>query len=247
MIYLAATAWLLLIALLAWAVRALWLGVVQSRVLNLVLLPGTLVAQIGYIVGLLITGAGSGTVSVLGDEPEPDEKEAEKPAGPHTSVIGAVIIGFLTIAAVGATMQVVLYSFGGARSDHISAEHLALQVPDTLPAFWEQVRQLVTLTEETLEAFRNADAGRWADIVFIYLMVCLAVRMAPVPGNIWGHFGAIVAQGAVLALVGTVIESLAGFVSLFWPLLALVTGLLLLLLLFSALARGCIVLVSALA
>lgn len=245
MIYLAATIWLLLIVLLAWSVRALWAGVLQSRVLNLLLLPGTLVSQVGYICGLLITGAKAGNVSVLGEEDAKDD-DKETPSTPETSVMGAIIIGFLTMAAVGATMQVVVFSFGGARAQYISDQHLAVQVPSTLPAFWEQVRQLVTLSEETFEALRNADLQKWADIVFFYLMISLAVRMAPPVGNAWGHFGAIAVQGGILALAGTVAEGLSTLVVAFWPMMSLVTGLLLLLLLFSAIARALIVLVAAL-
>ena len=57
MVYAAFTFWLLVIVLTAWGVHRLWSGMVKPKVLNTVLLPGTLVAQIGHVLGLLVTGA----------------------------------------------------------------------------------------------------------------------------------------------------------------------------------------------
>ena len=52
MLYLALTFWLLVIVLTAWGVERLWSGMVRPKILNTVLLPGTLVAQIGLVLGL---------------------------------------------------------------------------------------------------------------------------------------------------------------------------------------------------
>ena len=57
MLFAAMTFWLVTAVLSAWGVQQLWRGMVAPRVVNAVLLPGTLVAQLGHVLGLLITGA----------------------------------------------------------------------------------------------------------------------------------------------------------------------------------------------
>ena len=44
-LYAALTFWLLTVVLIAWGVHRLWCGMARPRVVNAVLLPGTLVAQ----------------------------------------------------------------------------------------------------------------------------------------------------------------------------------------------------------
>ncbi|MCH7591541.1 MAG: hypothetical protein IH989_02010, partial [Planctomycetes bacterium] len=64
MLYAALTFWLLTVVLIAWGVHRLWCGMARPRVVNAVLLPGTLVAQTGRVFGLLITGASVRTASL---------------------------------------------------------------------------------------------------------------------------------------------------------------------------------------
>ena len=59
MIYFAVTFWLLVAVLTAWGVHQLWSGMLKPRTVNSILLPGTLVAQLGHVLGLLVTGLSS--------------------------------------------------------------------------------------------------------------------------------------------------------------------------------------------
>ncbi len=87
----------------------------------------------------------------------------------------------------------------------------------------------------------------WQIIAFVYLMICLTVRMAPFPGNAHGHIGAIAAVGCILALVGTISVEATAMVEQAWPLLSLTVGWLMLLLMASLVACGFVSTVRALA
>ena len=56
MLYAALTFWLLVVVFTAWGVHHIWSGLLKPRTVNLLLLPGTLVAQIGYVMGVLVSG-----------------------------------------------------------------------------------------------------------------------------------------------------------------------------------------------
>ena len=56
MVYVEFTVWLLLIVFCSIAVYRLWTGMVRPAWVNWVLLPGTVVSEMAYIFGCLITG-----------------------------------------------------------------------------------------------------------------------------------------------------------------------------------------------
>ena len=68
MLYAALTFWLLVIVFCAWGVHALWSGLIKPRAVNTILLPGTLVAQLGHVLGLLITGNQVQNTALMSDD-----------------------------------------------------------------------------------------------------------------------------------------------------------------------------------
>src|SRR3989304_852994 len=99
MLYVAMTFWLLVCVLAAWGVHRLWCAIVPVRVLNALLLPGTLVALLGHILGLLVTGATVRTATLYKDgSGDPETTTHPKPRIP---VIGPAIIGMLPLLACG--------------------------------------------------------------------------------------------------------------------------------------------------
>ena len=100
MIYAAASVWVTVVMLLAWGVHHLWSTIVKPKVVNGVLLPGTLIAQLGHIVGLLITGGTvNNTALMRGDEKgSPGTDPSPQPKIP---VIGPVIVALLPMLALG--------------------------------------------------------------------------------------------------------------------------------------------------
>ncbi len=235
MIYAAASFWLLVFVLMAWGVEHLWRSQAKTKTINTLLFPGTLVAQLGRIVGLLITGA-KVTPGAKGDDGDrsPPDWQTSLP------VIGPVLVALFPMTAIGLMLYLVIMHLGPAIVSKLPADQIPPALPMTLTACWEQLRRLITLSEATLNAVRAADGASWQLILFVYLMICLTIRMAPFPGNVRGHIGAVVILGIVAALAGTVWSTMPQFILNIWPLLALSIGWLLLILLVSLLACGVI-------
>ncbi len=237
MIYATASVWLGLIVLLAWGVYHLWSGILQPKTVNGILLPGTLFAQLGRVVGLLITGATVHDTALMGnnDKGEPSTGPSVRPKIPF---FGPIVVALLPMLAIGVAMFMAVVHLGGPILERMPPDGLAKVLPSGVAAFWEQLRALITLAEHTLEAARHTDAAAWKPLLLVYLLTCFSVRMAPLPGNARGHLGAIAAVGTIAALIGTLSPRPAAVIAEVWPVVSLATGWLVLLLLFSLVARG---------
>lgn len=243
MTYIALTFWLLIIVLTAWGVHQLWSGMVKPKVLNTLLLPGTLVALIGHVLGLLITGA-TITNTTLYKNDESGAPENTPHPDPKIPVLGPVIIGLLPLLACAIAIYFVARAFGGSILGGLSGIGVAPDLPVSIAAYWDLLRALVSLVEGFVASIARADLARWQTWMFIYLLVCLAVRCAPFPGNLRGALGAIV----VLGVAGATLQAFAAVDDLrvrnAWAVLNLTLAALLLLLLISLLIRGTIGLIQ---
>jgi hypothetical protein len=239
MIYAAASVWVMVVMLLAWGVHHLWSTIVKPKAVNGVLLPGTLVAQLGQIVGLLITGGTvNNTALMRGDEKgSPGTDPSPQPKIP---VIGPVIVALLPMLALGATLYLAIKKLGMPVMEKMPKDLISGQLPGSLAAFWEQLRGLITLAEGTLNAVRSAENANWRISVFVYLLTCLTVRTAPLPGNVRGHIGAIGSVGVIAWLASTVTPGIPEVILQAWPILTLAIGWLLLLLILSLIVRAVI-------
>ncbi|MEE9294576.1 MAG: hypothetical protein V3W34_06415 [Phycisphaerae bacterium] len=238
MLYAALTFWLLFVVLAAWAVQQLWGGIVKPRVLNMILLPGTLVAQLGHVLGLLVTGATVSNTALYKEESgEPGTTQNAKPRIP---IIGPMVIGLLPLLACAAAILLAARLLG---DDALSAT-LSQAVPSTLPTSldgaWQFLRDQVTMVEMLVESTAAAFPGTWQFWLLIYLVVCLTVRMAPFPGSFRGSLGAILLLGLLAAAIGLVSASWPTHVESFWRVLNLMVPTLMFLLLVSALVRGAV-------
>ena len=100
MLYVAMTLWLMMIVLSAWGVYRLWSAMVRPRIINMLLLPGTLVAQLGHVVGLLVTGATVNDTTLYKDD-ESGDPGATQNAKPRIPILGHRISGALLLLACG--------------------------------------------------------------------------------------------------------------------------------------------------
>jgi hypothetical protein len=237
MIYVAMTFWLLFVVLTAWGVHQLWSGMVRPKVFNIVLLPGTLVAQLGHVLGLLVTGATVSNTSLVGDDESAAPRTTRDPK-PRIPLVGPIVIGMLPLIACGVAIFVVARFLGGALLGQMSAAVAGPTLPGSLAGTWQLARDLVTLTESFTVALRAADYGSWRTWVFLYLLVCLSVRMAPFPGYLRGSLIAILLLGIVLALIASLFGVGDPRMVSGWAILNLTVAVLLLLLLVSLLVRG---------
>lgn len=239
MIYAAATFWLMMIVLLAWGVHQVWVGMAKPRTVNAVLLPGTLVAQLGHVVGLLITGATVNDTALMKNDDKGEPATAPEPK-PKIPVVGPVVVALLPMLGLGGMIYLVIRKLGAPIVAKIPPDQVATGLPGSMAAFWDQLRGLITLAQDTSIAIQTAEIAHYRVAVFAYLMICLTVRMAPFPGNVRGHLGAIVTLGVLGWLAGTVFGGVPEMITQAWPLLTLTVGWLLLLMMLTLVARAAV-------
>lgn len=237
------TFWMLVIVFAAWGIHTLWSSLVKPRVVNSVLLPGTLVAQLGHVLGLLVTGGTVQNTSLMGDD-EDGEPKAEQAEDTRVPVLGPVLVGLLPLLACGACLYVAARWWGqtvvGSYAERFG---LPQRLPTTLGGVWELLRGVVTAAEALLTAILSSNLLHWPTLLFLYLAVCLTVRMGPLHGNYRGALGAIVLAGGLIGLLGTLMQPARELVQSSWPVLSFAAGTLLLLLIVSLFVRGVVALV----
>lgn len=249
MLYAAFTFWLLVIVFAAWGVHHLWSALIKPRVVNGLLLPGTLVAQLGHVLGLLVTGNPVQNTSLVGDN-EKGEPDSETPENTGIPVVGGIVVGLLPLAACAGCLYLVAQLWGGAvLSQSAAAGGLALPQapPTTLGGVWDLLRGGVTLVETLLNAILRSDLMQWTTVLFLYLSICLTVRMTPFAGNRRGAIGAILLTGLAVGVLSTLTSSVRDFVLNTWGVLSFAVGMLLFLLILSLVVRGAVGLVKVLA
>jgi len=196
-----------------------------------------LAAQLGHVLGLLVTGATVTNTTLYKDDDSGAPEMTQDPK-PRIPLVGPLVIGMLPLAACAAAIYLVTRYLGGQISAGMQGHGAATVLPTTLAGFWQLLRDQISLAEALTEAGRAADWGQWMTWLFAYLLVCLAIRMAPFPGTVRGTLGATV----VLGLASALAVSLAGqdhpAFAAGWSVLSLSVATLLLLLLFSLAVRG---------
>lgn len=245
MFYLAMTFWLLVIVFVAWGVHQLWSGMVRPRVVNSILLPGTLLAQLGRIMGLLISGGTVNNTTLMKDD-EAGEPQMDEKAQPKIPIVGPILVAMLPLVACAIGLYVATSALGGDIVSGVSDQIVAQSLPTSLGAFWAMLRDSITLLERLVEAVLQANLTHWKTIGFLYLVVCLSVRMAPLPGNLRGSIGAIVIVGLFVAIIGSAAPQADEILRSSWPILSFAVGVLLLLLLITLAVRGVVGLVKVL-
>ena len=83
----------------------------------------------------------------------------------------------------------------------------------------------------------------WQTWLFVYLAVCLTVRMAPMEGQLKGAIGAILLLGVLTAVFSQLLPAGQSAIRSGWPILSFSVATLLVLLLVSLVVRGVISLV----
>ncbi|MCA9245005.1 MAG: hypothetical protein KDA32_13690 [Phycisphaerales bacterium] len=232
MLYAALTLWLLVIVFTAWGVHFLLTRLVKPRVVNVALLPGTLVAQLGHVLGMLITGNSVRNTALMRDD-ETGDPQSEPPDRQRLPVVGAVVVGLLPLLACATSLYYAAHAWGGSIVS--GAPELPTDLPRSLADFWSLLRFFVSSAEQTLTAIIQANLTQWQSLLFLYLSICLTVRMAPFEGIRRGALVAILLSGAIIALIGLIFAGWRGAIESAWPILSFAVGMLILLLVISLL------------
>ena len=244
MVYAAMTFWLLVIVFSALGVHRLWSSLVQPKIVNSLLLPGTLVAQLGYVLGLLITGGTVNDTALIKDD---DSGEPQTGSDPQTRIplVGTIIIALLPMAGCAAAIYWVSRYFG---SEIISAVDKVpfdkLMLPTSLASFFLLLRQVLGLVEQLVNVVRASDLSNWHTLLFLYLVICLTVRMAPLTGNLRGALGAIFLMGVLAFLLGQIMQPTSAPIVSAWSLIVFCVAVLLFLLMFSLILTGAVGLIK---
>lgn len=249
MLYAALTFWLFVIIFAAWGVHSLWSGLLKPRVVNGVLLPGTLVAQLGHVLGLLVTGNPVSNTMLMSDDEKGDPKAAA-PDRPRLPIIGPILIGLLPLVACAGGLYLSARLFGAGVLGKLGGSALSLPqtLPTTLTGVWALLHSTVDSMETIAGAVGQSDLSHWPTLLFLYLAVCLSVRMAPFEGNQRGSIGAIALTGVVVAIFAAVIgPRMTDLVLASWQILSFAVVVLLILLLISLAVTGVVALVRLLA
>jgi hypothetical protein len=214
-----------------------------------VLLPGTLVAQLGHVLGLLLSGNRVQNTRLMGDD-EKGDPESDTPDEQRLPVVGPVLIGLLPLVACGAGLYMAAHFWGGRVLNHGTASSMQLSqtLPTSLGGVWALLHESVDLMKNMVDAILRSDLPNWPTVLFLYLAICLTVRMAPFEGNRRGALGAILLAAVLISVVSSLIPAAKVFVvRSSWPILSFAVGMLLFLLLFSLLVRGVVGLIRILA
>ena len=254
MIYAAFTLWLFLILFAGVGVYRLWTMMVKPAYVHWALLPGTLVSEMAYIFGCLITGGEIRRAKIIempggkgkGGEPTTD-------AAPGIKIIGPLLASLLAMVACIAAILLARKLLGASIIDTFASRHgaFARAVPQTLPGSWDQIwaqlgGQLVLL-QQTCETFASSGWLTLRGVLFIYLAICLSVRLSPVTRPMRPTLAAVVVIAGIIAVVGLIWRRFGSLMEDIWPLVTYVWGLLLFLLALTLFVRGIFALVRILA
>lgn len=242
--YASMTFWLLVVVFSALGVHRLWSSMIQPKIVNSVLLPGTLVAQLGHVLGLLITGGTVNNTSLIKDD-DSGAPETATDTKTRIPVLGAIVTALLPLTGCAAAIYWVSRYFGGSiLADMERAAPARLAFPLSLALFFDISRGTITLVQQFVASVQSGDYTDWRTWMFLYLVVCLTVRMAPLTGNLRGSIGAILVTGLLAFLFAQLTRSSSGLMNAAWPLIVFSVAVLLFLLLLSLLAKGTVVLVK---
>ena len=226
LVYVAFALYLFLILCMGIGVYKLWTKLVRPAWIDWALLPGTVVSEMSYIFGWLITGGEIQRAKLLSDDSKGSSSSSKTQAKPGLKTIGAILaslVGILGCAASLVAVQAVLGKKVIARFAGAWAEPgLPMELPASWSGFWGQAARLLDLQRATCETFAALEWGQWQVALFVYLSICLAIRLAPSRSTGRGTVGAIVLLAALCALVGALSTGFRDVLLKAWPLLTYV-------------------------
>ena len=263
MIYAAFSLYLLGILFAGLGIYRLWADILRPRWVGWALLPGTVVSEMAYIFGCLITG-GEVRRAKLMDGREgshrrrkgsPDqEAEPTTETAPKFRLLGPVVAAFTCILACGAGIVIAHALLGkpvieefvrGGRLQTTAA--LPNSFPTSTGMFWDGVVLHVGLLQRMSATWLEVNWLDWRVPLFVYLTVCLSIRLAPVRRSLRATLLAVVALAAIIALLGVISSRFDGLMrNNLWPLVTYIWTVMMFVLFLTLIVRGGVGLVSAL-
>jgi len=247
--YVALTFWLFLILFAGIGVYRMLGSFGNSRWVDWALLPGTLVSEMAYILGCLITGGEVRRARLVPSGKGGSSAAPGAEAAPRLKVIGPILAALVAIVVCMAAIVVLHALLGEPILTPFSAPSLVplasqsalpKSVPTSWDGLWEALHGQLGLVRRMAETWGRADWLDWRVPLFVYLALCLSIRLAPVSRPVRPTLAAAVAIAVAIALAGLVSTWFDGLIGKVWPLLTYIWTSLLLLLLLTLLVRGII-------
>ena len=261
MIYAAFSFYLLGILFAGRGIYRLWADLFGPAAVNWALLPGTVVAEMAYIFGCLITGGEIRRAKLMDGEKSggkgSDGGGASEPtteAKAKLRFIGPLVAAFMSILACGAGILIVHSLLGEpvvGRLQYIvdrlvgGSSLLPREIPTSADAFWLQAHTHVDLMRSMGRTWVHVKWLDWRVPLFVYLALCLSIRLAPIRRSLRATLAAIAATAAIIALLGLWNRFDKLMLDL-WPLVTYVWASLVLLLAVSLVVRGTVSLIRGL-
>jgi hypothetical protein len=254
-IYAAFALWVFLILFMAIGVHALLSRMVKPAWASWALLPGTIVAEMAYIFGSLVTGGEIKHAKLLPGKTANKKADLDpEPAtetNPRLKVIGPTVAALMAVFACGAGI-VLAHAFLGQPvvGEFIGgwpASELEKTVPTSMPAFWDQIERQTWLLKRMTQTWGDVDWLDWRVPVFVYLTICFSVRLAPGKRDLRYTLLAVLILTGLIALIGAVSSRFGDLMQTIWPLLTYIWTILLFLLGVTLIIHGLICLIRILA
>jgi len=255
-IYLAFALWLILLVLTAGGVYHLWSQMLRPQWINWALLPGTVVSELSFMFGCLITGgevrraklvhvpglSKTGTGRAKSGEPQAESTARIHALGPIEGVLPSLLACLAVLAVLcGALGRPVVVRFIGV-GEVLPGVSLPRTLATSWAGLWDQVAGQVDLLRRMSETWGRLDWLDWRVPLFVYLSICLSVRLAPPNRPLRTKLLAAGLVAVVAAVIGLVTGGRASWVSRFWPVLTYTWTTLLFVLVVTLVVRGLVLL-----
>lgn len=245
MIYVEFVIWMLLIVFCGIGVYRLWTAMVRPAWVGWLLLPATIISEMAYIFGCLITGGEIRRAKLLstGDRGEGSAEPTTEDT-PRLKVVGPVVAALMAILACGAAIgladwllgEPVMREFHFARSLADPANQSAALT--SWDALWLRLENQLKLLRGMCETFAGLGWPSWRTVLFIYLAMCLSIRLAPVRRDLRATLAAAAIVAVAIVLFGALTTRFDDIFQAIHPILTYVWGNLLLLLAVTLVLRG---------
>ena len=253
MVYVEFVIWLMLIVFCGIGVYRLWAQMVRPKWVSWALLPATLVSEMAYIFGCLVTGGEVRRAKLLSDAKRDGSGEPTSETKPRWKVLGPIIAALVAILACGAAIgladrllgEPVMKQFDFARRLADPAEQSA--GVSLWQGLWLRLDNQLSLLRGMCETLAELDWLDWRVPLFVYLSICLSVRLAPVRRELRSTLAAAGILAVAIVLVGALTSRFDRILSFVRPALTYIWGVLLLLLVVTLVARGVVALARVLA
>lgn len=207
-LYLLFSAWLIATVLVARGALALLGSLVPIKYVSWALLPGTLLSELAYLLGCLVTGAQVRVGKLIDNGDGRGDKADQAEARKGVPFLTPLLTGLLPVAVCLIAIFIVSDSldhpvFTKFYLDGIDVPRYDNPTPDMV---WDVLIDQVKLVRDSWRALsqtlRNWPWENWRGWLFEYLMICLVLRLAPARRPLRPVLlGAVVAAGIIAAAV----------------------------------------------